>query len=432
MPKVNPAIMVWARETAGLTQEEAARKLGFQDSSRSSAVEKLVLIESGQKEPSRSRLVKMAGQYRRPLLTFYLSKPPQKSNRGVDFRTLPQSEHSSEEALLDALIREIRARQSMVRVIMEDEDEDEAEVLPFVGSHRIEDGRAAVLKSLQALLGVSTADYHAQRNASVAFALLRRRAEEAGIFVLLKGDLGNYETAFETSVFRGFSIADEVAPLIVINDRDAESAWSFTLMHEMVHVLLGHTGISGDYAENEVERFCNDVAGEFLLPARELRRLVLDSRHDIRHISERISAFAREFKVSKAMVAYKAYRSNLISQDTYNQLNAIYRQAWQRERERSRAQAREQDGGPNYYRVRRHRLGSRIVGLVKRMMAADALSTSKAAQILGVKPRQVQPLLDAGRSLRDFYKTPSRSTAQPPVSTLCGGAKLRSGSTAVP
>ena len=87
MPKVNPTIMVWARETAGLTQEEAAKKLGFQDSSRSSAVEKLALIESGQKEPSRSRLVKMAGQYRRPLLTFYLSKPPQKSNRGVDLRT---------------------------------------------------------------------------------------------------------------------------------------------------------------------------------------------------------------------------------------------------------------------------------------------------------------------------------------------------------
>ena len=262
MPKVNPAIMVWARETAGLTQEEAGRKLGLRDSSRSSAVEKLARIERGQKEPSRPQLIKMAGRYRRPLLTFYLSKPPQKGNRGVDFRTLPQSDHTPEEAMLDALIREIRARQSMVRVIME--DEDEAEPLPFVGSHRIEDGRAAILESLQALLGVSTADYRAQRNASAAFALLRMSAEEAGIFVLLKGDLGNYVTALETSVFRGFSIADEVAPLIVINDQDARPAWSFTLLHETVHLLLGHTGVSGDSAENEVEQFCNDVAGEFL------------------------------------------------------------------------------------------------------------------------------------------------------------------------
>ena len=129
MPKINPAIMVWARETAGLTQEEAAKKLAFRDSSKSSAVEKLARIERGQQEPTRPQLVKMAGQYRRPLLTFYLSKPPQKGDRGVDFRTLPQNEDNSEEALLDALIREIRARQSMVRVIME--EEDEAEPLPL-------------------------------------------------------------------------------------------------------------------------------------------------------------------------------------------------------------------------------------------------------------------------------------------------------------
>ncbi len=394
MPKVNPAIMVWARETAGLTQEEAAKKLGFQDSSRSSAVEKLALIEHGRKEPSRPQLTKMAGQYRRPLLTFYLSKPPQKSNRGVDFRTLPQNERSSEEALLDALIREIRARQSMVRVIME--DEDEAEPLPFVGSHRIEDGRAVLLESLQALLGLNATAYRAQPSASAAFDLLRRNTEQAGIFVLLKGDLGNYATALDTTVFRGFSIADEVAPFIVINDRDARPAWSFTLLHEMVHLLLGHTGISGDSAENEVERFCNDVAGEFLLPARELERLALDDNGAIGAITERISAFANEFKVSRAMVAYKAYRSGLITWETHNQLKASYREEWQRDRETIREQAREQDGGPNYYRVRRHRLGSRIVELIKRMMAADALSTSKAAQILGVKPRQVQPLLDTG------------------------------------
>ena len=68
MPRVNPEIMVWARETAGLTQDEAARKLGFQDSGRSSAVEKLAAVECGQKEPSRPQLVKMAGGYHRPLL----------------------------------------------------------------------------------------------------------------------------------------------------------------------------------------------------------------------------------------------------------------------------------------------------------------------------------------------------------------------------
>lgn len=396
MPKVNPDIMVWARETAGLTKKDAAKKLGFQDSTRSSAVEKLARIERGQKEPSRSQLTRMAAQYRRPLLSFYLSKPPRKGDRGVDFRTILQSEDTPEEALLDALIRDIRARQSMVRVIME--DEEEAVPLPFIGSHRIEDGRAAVLASLQALLGLNTADYRARPNASAGFDLLRWRAEEAGIFVLLKGDLGNYKTALDTSVFRGFAIADEVTPFIVINDQDAQSAWSFSLLHETVHLLLGHTGISASNTENRIEKFCNDVAGEFLLPARDMDRLSLNDSRDLGAITEQISTLADAFNVSRAMVAYKALRTDQISQETFNLLRATFHQAWLEERKHRREQAREQNGGPSYYTIRRHRLGSRIMGLVDRMMAADALSTSRAAQILGVKPRQVQPLLDTGSS----------------------------------
>ena len=394
MPRVNPEIMVWARETAGLTREVAARKLGFQDSGRSSASEKLAAVEYGRKEPSRPQLVKMAGRYHRPLLTFYLSRPPRQGDRGTDFRTLSADRSASDEARLDTLVRDIKARQSMVRAVME--DEDEAELLPFVGSHRLGDGKAVILGSLRALIGVNLSTYRAQPVPSAAFALLRSRVEASGVFVPLKGDLGNYVTAIETTVFRGFSIADKVAPFVVINDQDARSSWSFTLLHETTHLLLGQTGVSGEYSENETERFCDDVAGDFLLPADAMDRLDLDDPRNFENILERVSKFANESNVSRAMVAYKAYRSRLITQELFRRLNAVFRQQWREERERNRVQAREQETRLDYYTVRRHRLGDRIVGLVGRMMASDALSTSKAARILGVKPRQVQPLLDTG------------------------------------
>ena len=70
---VNPEILVWARETAGLSVADAARKLGLSDSKRASSIDKLVALESGVKEPTRAQVVKMAEKYRRPLLTFYLS-----------------------------------------------------------------------------------------------------------------------------------------------------------------------------------------------------------------------------------------------------------------------------------------------------------------------------------------------------------------------
>lgn len=398
MPRVNPEILVWARETAGLGPEAAARKLGLRDSRRASAVDKLAALELGEAEPTRPQLVKMAQQYRRPLLAFYLPEPPAKGERGTDFRTQSGGNPAADDATLDALVRDVRARQSMVRAVLV--EEEEAERLAFIASCRIEDGRDAALAALRTLLGVRVAEYRAQRDAASAFNLLRGAAERAGIFVLLKGDLGNYRTALDTGVFRGFAIADDVAPFIVINDQDARPAWSFTLLHEAAHLLLGHTGVGSAHTDSGVERFCDDVAGAFLLPAGELDDLDLGGSDlgggDMDLVSEQISRFAGERRVSRTMVAYQAYRAGRISREMFRGLSVAYRRQWRQEQERQRAAAREREGGPNYYAVRRHRLGNRLTGLVRRMMAADALATSKAARILGVRPGQVQPLLDAG------------------------------------
>ena len=407
MPKVNPEILIWARETAGLTPEEAAKKLGLNDSAHSSATKKLAALESGEKEPTRPQVVKMADQYRRPLLTFYLSNPPRKEDRGADFRasSIHGSDHGSaegsaaEDALLDALIRNVQARQSMVRSVLE-EEEEEAEPLAFVGSHRIEDGLATVLTSLKKLLDVGPQAYRNEPNPSAAFALLRRSAENAGIFVLIKGDLGNYRTAMDTKIFRGFSIADDIAPFVVINHQDARPAWSFTLLHELVHLLLGQTGVGSERVDNENERFCDAVAGEFLLPGDELIGLALPGNRDLKEVSDRIGAFAEERNLSRTMTALRAYKLDIIDQRTFEALRDQYGQEWLSARARSRAQARTGEGGPNFYVVLRHRLGNRIADIVRRNMAANALSTSKAAIILGVKPKQIQPLLGSGAQRR--------------------------------
>lgn len=114
MPKVNPAILHWARETAGPTLEEAAEKVGIGPARGITGAERLSMLERGEAEPSRPVLLKMANQYRRPLLTFYMAEPPQPVASGQDFRTLPEH-YARDEALVSALLREVRARQEMVR-----------------------------------------------------------------------------------------------------------------------------------------------------------------------------------------------------------------------------------------------------------------------------------------------------------------------------
>ncbi len=335
----------------------------------------------------------MAQQYRRPLLAFYLSNPPAKGDRGADFRTLPAEHSTADEAQLNALLRDIRARQSMVRDMLE--DEDETEPLAFIGSHTIEDGQPTVLASLRTLLEVDVREYRVKHNASAAFDLLRERAEKAGVFVLLMGNLGSHHTNFDTEIFRGFAIADAIAPFVVINRNDAPPAWSFTLLHELVHLLLGQTGISAARRENAVEQFCNDVAGEFLLPAAEAQHLVLSGEFNC--ATEQISNFAEERNFSRSMVAYKVYRAGSINQQMFNHLMKTFREQWLQQRATNRKQKNKQQGGPNYYVLCRHGVGKPLVEFVQQMMRTGELTTSKAANVLGVKPGQVHLLFDAGK-----------------------------------
>jgi Zn-dependent peptidase ImmA (M78 family) len=185
-----------------------------------------------------------------------------------------------------------------------------------------------------------------------------------------------------------------------MNDQDARAAWSFTLLHELTHLWLGQTGVSGGTAELAVEQFCNDVAGEFLLPASDLQQFVLPDADNDEIIADAITVFANDRNISRSMVAYKLYRRQRILQDVWRRLSTRFREEWLEGREKSRERARNQEGGANYYTVRRHRVGDALVNVVQRMMRAGALTTTKAGTVLDVKAKNVQNLLNVGEAGR--------------------------------
>ena len=392
MPGVNPEILVWARETAGLTREEAVKKLGIRDARGVAAIDRLAALEVGEEVPTRPTIEKMARQYRRPLLTFYLSTPPRKGERGRDFRTLPEGHSAASEATLDALIRDVHARQGMVRALLQ--DDEEAAPLAFVASMRMSDGIAAVAAAIRETLRAERRTFRSTSSPDEGFAFLRARAEAAGIFVLLMSNLGSHHTAIDLETFRGFALADRVAPFVVVNDQDSPAAWSFTLLHELAHLWLGAPGVSGAIVDAGIGQFCNEVAGEFLLPTRELADLRVDATVDIATAQARISDFAAERHLSSSMVAYKLYRAGRIERETWSRLSAFFKQKWVQTRAERRTRAREKEGGPSYYVVRRHRVGSALISLVRRAMAEGELAPSKAGKILGVKPANVQAMLN--------------------------------------
>ena len=414
MPAVNPEILVWARKTAGLTLQDAVVKVGIRDARGVAAIDRLSALERGEEKPTRPVLVKMAHHYRRPLLAFYLNTPPRRSDRGPDFRTLPVGRSSGTDALIGALVRNLQSRQNMVRAALE--AEDEAEPLLFVGALLRSEGIGTGIEALRQVLrrkpeaarlsrraqealaqvlgdDLNAAAYYAQPSAEHAFRLLRSRTEDAGVFVLLKGDLGSYHSAIDVEVFRGLAIADDVAPFVVINDNDSRAAWSFTLLHELTHLLLGQNGFSGVDFGTEVEEFCNNVAAEWLLPRQTLDALEIERQWNIVGQKRLIVEFARAHNLSRTMVAYRLLRANRIERPTFELLRADFREQWRRFRDARRARSRESEGGPSYYSVRRHRVGRGLLNFTRRMVDSRALSTTKAARILGVKPAQVGRML---------------------------------------
>ena len=392
MPNVNPDILVWARETAGLTMEDAVQKLNLRETRDMSAVDRLVALENGEVEPSRPMLLKMVKQYRRPLLTFYMTVPPRRGDRGQDFRTLPEEHSAFDEALLDTLIRDVQARQSMLRSALE--DEDDIEPVTFVGSAQRADGFESLARSIQQELDLDIQEFRSQPNQNTAFNFLRGKAEDAGVFVLLIGNLGSHHTAIDVEVFRGFTISDDLAPFIVINDQDSHAAWSFTLLHELAHLWLGQTGVSGATAERAIERFCNDVAGEILLPEEELLTLGVNHNTSLEVVKSLINEFADSRNVSHSMVTYKLYSCDAISRETWSTLSNFFRRAWLTNRARKRSQ-RGEGSGPNYFVVRRHRLGPTLVNFIGRMMHIGSVTTTQAGKILGVKPGIVHKVVGA-------------------------------------
>ncbi len=397
MPAVNPKILVWARETAGLTLEAAAQALGFHDTRNKTGAEKLAVFEAGEDEPSRQLLQKMSEKYRRSLLAFYLSEPPKQGDRGQDFRTVRGGPPVGDDALLDALIRELKTRQTIVKSLLEDE---EAEPLAFIGSVRMDDGAKTVARSIQSTTSFSLAKFREVRTSEEAFAYLRGRIESVGIFVLLAGNLGSHHTGIPIEIFRGFAIADPIAPFVVVNDKDVTSARCFTVLHEVAHLWLGTTGVSSTSTETRIEQFCNDVAGEILLPTEELNELQVVQSLEVAEALTLLADFAAARHISRSMVAYKLFRTGTIREAKWRELDTIIRQEWQDRQ--GQTKEKRSEGGPSYYVVRRHRLGPALLNLVSRSVNDGTLTPTKAGKVLGVKPRNVDPLLQR-HSLRGDY-----------------------------
>ena len=182
-----------------------------------------------------------------------------------------------------------------------------------------------------------------------------------------------------TREFRGFSLYDDIAPLIFVNVADEPySAQNFTLVHEFAHLLLGHSALSGGdrlLGGTGEEAWCNRVAACVLLPDEALTAFdeattVLDYR-----------AVSRRFGVSAEVALHRLHGAQRIDDEHYHELLEAVRADYGDEKRRS--------GGGNYYNTLTARLGRSFATAVVTSTLEGRTGFTESFRMIGTHKREV-------------------------------------------
>lgn len=372
---INGTMLRWARERAGVSIEAVAERL-------SKSPDDLAAWERGDAKPTFRQAQTLASVLHVPFGFLFLAEPPEEA-RLPDFRRVSGD---PEARRLDAnmldLIRDVLFKHDWYKQILIEEGE---EPLPFVGRFGTSDAPSAVADDMRTVLALAPDHARRARGPQEWLRETTSAAEAARIWVMKSGVVGNStRRTLDVSVFRGFAIADPIAPLIFVNGNDAPAAQIFIFAHELAHIWLGSTGISDfaasglAHADREVESFCNRVAAEFLLPA----RIVLAEWSDRRPASANVDALATSWKVSRIVAAKKALDLDLIERADFE---AMYEQ----ERARWAALPKHGSGGGNFHATLPVRFGRRFTEeVVRRAVRGDTLLRDAGA-LLDTKPTTV-------------------------------------------
>jgi Zn-dependent peptidase ImmA (M78 family) len=373
--EVKPELLRWAYERARLEPGALADRFP-----------RLGAWERGEARPTLKQLESFAKATHAPIGFLFLPEPPVEVVPIPDFRTMATGRPEGPSADLLDTIYLCQQRQEWYRDYASTEGENP---LPFVGSVSLASDVEQTAASIRDSLGF---DLEEQRQAPSWTEALRRfigLADELGVLVMVSGVVGsNNRRKLDPEEFRGFALADRLAPLVFINGADTKAAQMFTIAHELAHVWLGQSALSDvapvSFPTHAVETWCNRVAAELLVPLAVLR----DQYRAKTALRDELDRLARQFKVSTLVVLRRIHDAGGLSQG----------QLWQAYGEElARLKTIPKGDGGNFYLTLAARASKRFArALVVRTLEGRA-SFTEAFRLLGLK--RMSTFQDLGHSL---------------------------------
>ena len=300
---VKPELLRWARERARLDPAVLVRRFP-----------KYLDWERGRARPTLKQLEAFARAGRAPVGCFFLPEAPIEEVPIPDFRTVGDSAIGRPSPEMLDTVYLCQQRQDWYREFARVEGEGPRR---FVGSASVASDMEATAAHMRRALGFDL-DERTLPTWSAALRWFGEQAEALGVLVMISGTVGNStRRRLDPEEFRGFALADSLAPVVFVNGADTKAAQMFTLAHELAHLWLGESALSDVAVRptpgHRVEAWCNRVAAEVLIPGQALRA-AYDASADLFSETQRL---ARRFKVSTLVVLRRLKDTGGLSEEEF-------------------------------------------------------------------------------------------------------------------
>jgi Zn-dependent peptidase ImmA (M78 family) len=367
--EVRPRVLEWARARSGIDDEVWEQRFP-----------RYAAWLAGEAAPTLKQLEDFARKTHTPVGFLFLEEPPVETVPIPDFRTISDRPVAAGGAVVSADLLDViyacERRQEWYR----DNQLLEGEApLPFVGVASTTDAVDDVAGQMRQVFDWTAQSRAACRTSDAASTWLGERAEAAGVLVMVSGIVGsNTHRTLDPQEFRGFALADRYAAVVFVNGADSKAAQVFTLAHELAHLWLGETALSDldpqSIRSNAVERWCNQVAAEFLVPMAEFRQR-FDPRAGLR---AQLRPLAEHFRVSSQVILGRVREAGALRWDEYlTELDV--------ERQRVAAFLADRGGGGNHYNTKPVQVSQRFAQALIASTLEGRTPYAEAFRLLEVK-----------------------------------------------